>query len=115
MLAQMGFLHISTMAEMTSLIPDGFFCSFFFFCFMDSGVTFYTLDLLMVISNWPRIGSFSNIISDPASSPMVPIVIYEALQPTCCISNMVIDDSAMPTKFAPPRIEFAVVLFSGGK
>lgn len=43
--AQMGFLHISVMAPITSLIPAGFFdYSFFFLAFRVAGVTFSGAD-----------------------------------------------------------------------
>jgi len=46
--------------------------------------------------------------------PITPMVLYEFYHPTYLINRMVIEESAIPRKFAADRNEFAVVLFSGG-
>ena len=110
---QTGFLFNSLSYAINA--PGPLYSFFVSFCLIDKDISSSWITLSISAYTF-FFGDFNPII--PAKTPKIPnapIAQYEYLHPIYLIINTVIEDNAIPTILAEDRMEFAVVLFSGGK
>ena len=113
MLLQTGLLSSFYSDFQKSPNPSGFFfvCGF---TYDNSSSLSPSAHINFFLSNYPRMGSLSKSKRPAHEIPASPITLYDIFHPISFINRIVIEDKAIPRKFPAERIEFAVVLLSGG-